>query len=385
MVKIKRVWDYSYGERKLNFHCLVDEDGIPLFEPSMFLFKEAIKGRPENTTRSYANDLRTFFTMLDDSSGMASDYAAVTDKQMNGYLNGYLNQQRGFKPATIVRHIASINQFYDYCYEHGFISNKPLFSFSYTDDISTETMMRGITTRLHRTYMEKEEFNTAILGYLTTQDSFLKERDELALKLGYHAGFRTHELVSYDNLNAARLRELLPKQRRRTPQSVELNIKGKGKKDRTARLTVDVTESLYNFIWGKAKQINGSIICDKHGRPLKNEQYGSQLFIECKNHYMASKTLSESEYNRWNDRSYHLLRACYATNMVGVCVDEGLDPRVFVTQWVGHSDPKTTDIYIFYDAVLNNRMDIIKELSLKETFFAKTWRETFKRGHQHDG
>ncbi|MBH0093445.1 hypothetical protein [Pseudoalteromonas sp. SCQQ13] len=61
MINVKRVWDYEYGARKLNFYCLVGKNNVPLFEPSLFLFKEAIKGASENTTRGYANDLKSFF------------------------------------------------------------------------------------------------------------------------------------------------------------------------------------------------------------------------------------------------------------------------------------------------------------------------------------
>ena len=235
MLSVKRVFDYQYAGRKINFHCLVNEGGIPEFEPSIFLFNEAICGNSENTTRAYANDLCSFFNMLKESYYEEYRYDDVTNSQMNGYLNGYLNQKRNLKPKTIARHISTLKSFYDFCYSHGFTVKKPSFSFSYTDDISTETMMTGMTTQLHRTFMDERTFNNVILGHITTHDPFLKERDELALKLGYYAGFRTHELVAYDNLNAEKLRELLPKQDKRTTQSLDLPIKGKGKKSGNVR------------------------------------------------------------------------------------------------------------------------------------------------------
>ncbi|MGE6812241.1 tyrosine-type recombinase/integrase [Pseudoalteromonas nigrifaciens] len=380
MINVKRVWDYEYGARKLNFYCLVGKNNVPLFEPSLFLFKEAIKGASENTTRGYANDLKSFFSMLHQSLGGIDNYKVVTDTQMNGYLNGFLYQKKCLKPATITRHIAAINRFYTFCYDNGFMSRKSCFSFSYVDNISTETMLNGMTTKLHRTYLSKNTFEEVILGSIKTKSPFLKERDELALKLGYYGGFRSGELVSYGNLNGNKLRELLPKQDKRTIQSIEIGVRGKGKKLRTIRLGPQITEAIYNFIWGRAKHITNSIFCAENGRLLMNKSYGSQLFRECKNNYLSSCTLLESEYRRWEERSYHLLRACYATNMVSFCVEVGIDPRVFVTQWMGHSNPKTTEIYIFYDAVLNNRLKIIEELSLNNTFFGQTFRQKFNIG-----
>ncbi len=380
MILVRRVWNYEYGARKLTFYCLIGKNGVPLFEPSMFLFKEAIKSASENTTRGYANDLKSFFSMLNQSLGGSDSYKVVTDAQMNGYLNGYLNQKKGLKPATITRHIAAINRFYVFCYDNGFMNRKACFSFSYADDISTETMMNGMTTQLHRTYLNKNTFEDAVLGTIKTKNPFLKERDELALKLGYYGGFRSGELVSYGNLNASKLRELLPKQDKRTIQSIEMIVRGKGKKLRTVRLELPLTEALYNFIWGRAKHITDSIICDKNGKPLINKSYGSQLFRECKNNFLSSCALSESEFKRWDERSYHLLRACYATNMVTFCVEVGLDPRVFVTQWMGHSNPRTTEVYVFYDAVLNNRLKVVEELSLTNTFFAQNFRSKFNVG-----
>ena len=380
MIDVREVWDYEYGARKLTFYCLIGNNGVPLFEPSMFLFKEAIKGAPENTTRAYANDLKLFFSMLNHSLGGFGNYKSITDAQMNGYLNGFLNQKKCLKPATITRHIASINRFYIFCYENGFTNRKPCFSYSYIDDISTETMMNGMTTQLHRTYLNRNTFEDVILGSITTKNPFLKERDELALKLGYYGGLRSGELVSYGNLNASKLRELLPKQDKRTIQSIEMGVRGKGNKLRTVRLEPPLTEAIYNFIWGRAKHITDSIICDKIGRPLINKSYGSQLFRECKNNFLSSCTLSKSEFKRWEERSYHLLRACYATNMVTFCVEVGIDPKVFVTQWMGHSNPKTTEVYVFYDAVLNNRLKVIEDLSLKNTFFGKTFHNKFNVG-----
>ncbi len=377
MIKVKRVWNYEYGARKLNFYCLIDENGIPLFEASMFLFKECIKGMAENTTRGYGNDLKSFFSMLNKSLGGIDNYKVISDSQMNGYLNGYLHQKKGLKSATIIRHIAAINRFYAFCYENGFIDRKACFSYSYADGSGAETMMKGMTTRLHRTYLNRSTFEEVILGSIVTKNPFLKERNELALKLGYYGGFRAGELVLYGNLNASKLRKLLPKQEKRTIQSIEINVRGKGNKLRTVRLDLALTEALYNFIWGRAKHITDSIICDKSGKPLVNISYGSQLFRECKNNFLSSCTLPDSEYKRWEERSFHLLRACYATNMVTFCVEVGLDPRVFVTQWMGHSSPKTTEIYVFYDAVLNHRLKVLEELSLKDTFFGRTFHNKF--------
>ena len=89
--------------------------------------------------------------------------------------------------------------------------------------------------------------------------------------------------------------------------------------------------------------------------------------------------MSDEEVQLWLDRSYHILRKCFATERVSFCYEIGLDPRVFVPQWMGHEEFKTSEIYIFFDALLNNRVRVLKDLSLDDSLLSKKYKSKFKK------
>ncbi len=384
MIRRQIVRKYDYYGRSISFHCVIDDKGVPIFAPTMFLFDSAIEGSKQTTTRSYASDLGQFFSILENTygadGGLGQDYREVTEAQMSAYLHSYLKQQKKLKDKSIKRHIASIQGFYDFCYKKGFMKNKADFSYSFGDDDIKVSFIEGMNINLHKQYMNELTFKNDILGNLATTNPFIHERDALALKLGYYAGFRTHELTIADNLSTNKLRQILPYKKNWTPETVELKVRGKGSgnsgKLRSIMIDVDLTKSIYDFLWGKAKHIKTTLMSTPNGTPLKNPSHGSSLFRECVNNFLSKKhlkTLSAQQFNLWQDRGYHDLRKCFATNSVSLCYKLNIDPRVFVTQWMGHSDPKTTDLYIFYDAVLNDRPKIISELSLEKTQFATSY------------
>jgi integrase len=381
------VKQYKYASRVFDFHCVVNHDGVPIFAPSMFLFEQAKKGLKPKSTRAYSFDLSKFFSALEQTESnvvgiLGRDFRDVSDLQMTGYLDGVLKRQLGLKDITIERHIVALSSFYEFSYRYGLISKRLKFSFKYGEEDCKTTVMQGLTTKLHETYFNEGTFKTVVLANLNTSDAFELERDRLALMLGYHGGFRTEELIIKGNLCTKKLRKLLPFERNRVPKAISLKVKGKGGKTRGIQLTVEVTTALYDFLWGRAKDIKTCLMCRKNGRDLIDETYGTALFRLCINTYLAKTSLSADDVNVWIARTFHTLRKCFATNAVMYCHKTGIDPIVFVTQWMGHSDPDTTNIYIFYDALLNQRLDVLKDLNLQGTSFSQTYRK--KIGKDND-
>jgi len=370
----------EYQGRTFDFYCVTNtsrNDCIPVFAPSMFLLYLAKSGAALNTTKSYANDLATLFSVLErskDTLGSTSDYRYLTENEMSGYLYGYLKQQRGLSNCSLERHIVTLSTFYKFSADVGFIETAPSFSFTYCEETAANNTVSAISEKLHKVYIDEDRFKSDVLGQINDKNPFIRERNELALKLGYYAGFRTHELVranGLDNLNVDTLRELLPKKKQWTPISIELQVtgkgrKGRGKKTRTVQISVELTDALYRFLWGRAKHITTNLMCTNNDRPLKDPSFGSSLFSLCRDRLLETDI---DEREAWKIRHYHTLRKCYATNSVTHCVNSGLDPRVFVKQWMGHEDYKTTEIYIFYDAVLHQRPEVIASLSLNSTVY----------------
>lgn len=386
MIKPRVIKNYKYASRLLNFHCVVDDLEVPILAPSLYLFHQAISGLSNNSIRAYSFDISKFFNVLNGTTNKYGekglDYRDLSDEQMSAYLHGYLKKYLKLADTTIERHIASLTKFYEFAYSHGLMSLAPKFSFEYGDESTKTSVMQGLTTRLHKTYIDEEDFNKVVLSNITVKDPFLRERNEIALMLGYHAGFRTADLIGRDNLCVKKLRKLLPREDKRVPTAIKLNIQeGKGNKSREVQLTVNCTTKIYDFLWGRAEHIKTTLMCNKAGKPLTNEDFGTQTFRDCINTYLAKTNLNVDDTKKWENRSYHILRACYATNAVMFCYDKGLDPRVFVTQWMGHEDPQTTEIYIFYDAVLKNRIKILEELNLNSTLFGKSYKKKFMGMH----
>lgn len=375
--------NYRYGSRHLNFYCLLEDNELPLFAPTLFLFHISIEGQDVKTTKAYAHDLKSFFNILKESSGTdgngSLDFRDVTDLQMDGYLNGYLIDHRKLSPRTVERHITTLREFYNFSYEYGLIEGKPNFSFE--TDYSEEKVaaLEKATTSFHQMYITEEEFEQVLLANIDVDSSFARERDEIALKLGYYAGLRTEELVINDNLCLKKLRKQLPENTKHIPQAFELTVTGKNDVTRTTLVDVKATKAIHKFIWGRLKGINTSLMCHSSGKPLKDVGHGTSLFRRCVKQYLNENALDEESVNTWLKRSYHVLRKCFTTNAVGFCYENQLDPRVFVTQWLGHSRSETTEDYILYDALLNNRLSLLEELNLDNTTFSRKYKSKFKK------
>jgi site-specific recombinase XerD len=136
MIENKAVKNYMYESRALDFHCVVDDSGIPILAPSLFIFHLAIKGNSKNTLRAYSFDLAKFFNVLkvtaNKSGDKGLDYRDLTDIQMSSYLHGYLKQHLQLADSTIERHIATLTSFYEYSYKHGLMSRAAQFNFEYS-------------------------------------------------------------------------------------------------------------------------------------------------------------------------------------------------------------------------------------------------------------
>lgn len=382
MAYSKNVTQFKYATRSLDFYLVMSNKGVPLFAPCMYLFELAKRGIKPKSIRAYSFDLAKFFTALEHTKSVTGivgrDYRDVNDLQMTAYLDGLLKKELNLSDKSIERHITTLSGFYKFSYEYGLMSNHMSFSFKYGTEEEKMSVMQGHTTKLHATYIDENAFKV-LLENIPAKDPFIRERDRLALILGYCGGFRTSELVWEDNLGVTKLRKLLPEEDIRLPKAIKLKVLGKNSKTREVQLTVDATTAIYDFLWGAARDIKTTLMCHKSGQPLKDVGYGTTLFSSCVKHYLAKKCLEEDEISSWLVRSYHVLRKCYATNSVGFCYRSGLDPRVFVSQWMGHSDPKTTEIYIFYDAVLNQRLDILKTLNLDNVAFSRSFRYKFNK------
>ncbi|MGA9224102.1 MAG: site-specific integrase, partial [Pseudomonas graminis] len=77
--------------------------------PTPFLIHMAQIGRQKNSIRASANDLAGFFGAL---QTYGQDWRQLTDRDMSGYLYGYLRAGKSCTKETIERNVSTLRSFY---------------------------------------------------------------------------------------------------------------------------------------------------------------------------------------------------------------------------------------------------------------------------------
>ncbi|CAM3772331.1 MULTISPECIES: site-specific integrase [Pseudoalteromonas] len=374
MIESKLVESIPYGGRKISTYALVNND-IPLVHPSAFLLHTAVNNL-FGTVTTYMKALKSFYKEIISKTNLSiENIERLTDQEMSGYLVGVLQRQRKLKHSSIENHIAVLKEFFKYLYQSGFTTKEMLFSYAYENNEYEQSFLSGVKTDMHEAYFHKKKFQECLLCYVDSQSSFMKKRNELVLQLGYYAGFRAFEVVLAENLNIETFRQLLPKVDFFIPKAIHINIYGKGNSIRTTPFEPSLVKSIYEFIWGEAKHIkSGNMICQENGKLLKDKTFASKLFRKCADKYCENTSLTLEEAQLWKHRGFHKLRKCFATNSVTACRDNGDDPWIYVPQWLGHKRKSTTFGYIYFEALLNKREDVLHALSLEETKYGKDFK-----------
>ncbi|WP_417436640.1 tyrosine-type recombinase/integrase [Idiomarina abyssalis] len=353
-----------------------------IIEPTMFLAHISQKSSKESV-RAYGNDLLKFFRELLEVSSTAGligyDFRDVTDNEMNAYLNAYLRRKHGLKLKSINRHIATLRSFYDYAYSHGWMAERKDFSFSVRSDEVKTSELEGITKQFALEYMSKDDLKT-LLESVPTNNLFNCKRDQVALMLGYYANYRTHELVNSNNLRIKDLEELITLDERGIPSITKpMKIYGKGNKVRSVRVWPELVQPLYEFLQMSKRVGAKHLICRQDGTPLITEGHGTKNFRRAVISLLLKGELSLKEANLWKLRHFHGLRKCYATNAVTYCHREGYDKRTFVTQWMGHADYSTTEVYIYFESLINHRVLDNEEIDMEKVIKASQSEGFYKR------
>lgn len=382
MIEYKKVTDTKYNEKTVHSYVLVN-NGVPLLLPSAFLLHTAIEYPSLNTSKTYMFALKSFYEQVTSKTNLTDiDIENLTEKEMSGYLVGILKKERNVKASTIKHHITVLKEFFKYLYDSGLISKEIHFSYSYLEEPTEEDFLPGITTEMHDAYFDEQTFKKSILGYVGSERPFIQERNELILKLGYHAGLRAAEVIDPRNLNINTLRELLPESETFIPKSIHMDVFGKGLKYRSVPFPPELTRSIYAYIWGNGRHIKtGNIICRKNGGSLVDTSFATNLFRQCADDYCLDKSLTDLEHEIWKKRSHHKLRKCAATNWVTSCYENGDDPWIYIPQWLGHKSIATTFKYIYFEALFHKRADVLEALSLESTKYGKKFKKKFENSN----
>lgn len=273
-------------------HALID---------SFLEYLIAERSSPENTVSSYAADLETLKTFLDEKG--------ITELSVSGAdLEEYTSRckEKGLKSTSIRRRLSTIRQFYRFLIEEEIIATDP------TRDLSSPK--RGL-------YLPEVLSIDEVARLIASPDigTPLGMRDKAMLEVLYATGLRVSELISLKlhhlNLHVG-----------------YLICRGKGDKERLVPMGESaqrwVNDYLKNTRPYLVKKPTDILFCSKRGGAMTRQNF----WYSIKRYASRAGILKQI--------SPHMLRHSFATHLLG----GGADLRS-VQMMLGHADISTTQIY----------------------------------------
>jgi len=273
-------------------HALID---------SFLEYLIAERSSPENTVSSYAADLETLKTFLDEKG--------ITELSVRGAdLEEYTSRckEKGLKSTSIRRRLSTIRQFYRFLIEEEIIATDP------TRDLSSPK--RGL-------YLPEVLSIDEVARLIASPDigTPLGMRDKAMLEVLYATGLRVSELISLKlhhlNLHVG-----------------YLICRGKGDKERLVPMGESaqrwVNDYLKNTRPYLVKKPTDILFCSKRGGAMTRQNF----WYSIKRYASRAGILKQI--------SPHMLRHSFATHLLG----GGADLRS-VQMMLGHADISTTQIY----------------------------------------
>lgn len=344
--------------------------GRPFLAPTLFLLSLARKGVASNTIRTYKDRLKTFFQVLSEWKGTDS-WIHVNDSDITAYVNAYLIQQTQSAKSSVINHIAALREFYEFAQKAGLVTKTPSFEINLRSfKFKSSTLMADNIYILRSVYISSDVFKNEILPLAAkvSANEFVKRRAEIILLLGYYAGLRSSEVTDARNLQTCELKKLIPADFL-IPKPIEIKIIGKNNKLRALPIPSYLVDKIRMFLYGERSYLKeGPLICSHNGKALsKNSQLASDTFRFCIQMRNSREKSEHLNINNLKSMRFHDLRKCFATNLVSWCYEYQLDPWILVPEYMGHADKQTTFIYVFFDAVINHRVEVLKRLSGEST------------------
>lgn len=376
-MKLKKVTNVEWSGGTIKTYAILRGENVftdsivPV--PSLYLISLAQMEKADNSIRATGSDLLSFFQTLE---RYGLEWDSLSDTDMSGYLYGHLHKFHGLKKQSMERHISSIKGLYAFAYDAGIISAPAKFSYQYIQDESKENKKtkKKIDFDLYNNYLHKDLFNE-ILANIASKRAFEKERDELALIIGFHCGLRTSEVTNSENLKTKELKNLISAAEKIGSRTITITLIGKGSKIRKVDIPPYAVRKIKQFLEGRRSKLpDGPLICSRRGEPLIGS-HCTNIFRRAKN---ASIGIIEKNIARIHELNpnyhfiskesfsnlvFHSLRHTYATNLVDFCYKHGLDPWQYLPDQLGHSDVETTKTYVVFDGELGRREKIRQALN----------------------
>lgn len=253
------------------------------------------------TAKHYASDLNQFMQVIEKSP------PEINSHDISQFVTSQL--EAGRSAATINRRLATLSSFFDY-----------------QNEIIPESERRNpVSWRIHRIetgYHLPKDLPERVVRQLW--ESVMKGaiRDQVMLGLMLDVGLRVGEVA------ALKIEDIESSGRK--GQLWSLRLKGKGNKERRVWLTPETTEQLSNYLSERVDSPTPHLFLTRRRKGISVRGIQDRL-----DSYREKAGLSKEEV------SCHRLRHTFARRMA-----EARMPLPSLSHWLGHSDLKTTQIYI---------------------------------------
>lgn len=236
--------------------ALARDATLAALTPRFLMWLRLVRGRSENTVKSYRYDLRTFLVFCD--QGGLSAPAAVTFRHIELYL-AWIQHERGCVVSTANRHRHAIGQLFRWCRREGLVASNPV------DDVLG---MRA-PTRLPKylTIPEQER----VLAALAENRTAIGRRDYALVATALFCGLRVEELANLrvDHMDLATGR---------------LRVIGKGDKERELPIIPRLAAILHDYLTDVRPTLvnspQGSVFRCGRGRVWYLEMNGQQIRLD---------------------------------------------------------------------------------------------------------
>lgn len=270
-------------------------DAVDLF--AQYLLVE--KGLSRKTVEAYLADLKQFFLYFDDKKEVSD----LSPYDINSFM--IYGASLGVSPATSLRRISSIKQFYIFLKKDGYYNDE-------IPDIEAPKKPNRLPTCL--SIQEVEDLLNA-----PNMDSNSGIRDRAMLELMYASGLRVSELLSLEKNNINLKKGIV-------------TVFGKGAKERkvpTGDYALEYIKKYLLEVRPKFDLENSKyLFLNRQGKPLSRIYFFKQI-----RKYALEVGITK-------EISPHTLRHCFATHLL-----EGGAQLRTVQEMLGHSNIATTQIY----------------------------------------
>ena len=257
--------------------------------------------RSERTVKSYFSDLKLFAGWFYETSREELTPKSITPIDLSEYKR-YLLEDKGFKPATVNRRLASISAFCKWAQEQGLADGNPCDEISIVPEVRTAPKSLG----------KRDQY-----ALIRAVQKANRPRDEALIMLMLHTGLRVGEV---SNLRIGDISI--------SPRKGEVIVRGgKGEKFRTVPLNSNLRKALNAYLSMRPSVNHDYLFVGQKGDRLRSPGI----------YYLVKKYAYEA---RIEQISPHTLRHTFGKNLVdaGVSLDR-------VATLLGHSSLDTTCIY----------------------------------------